>query len=90
MQIRDADKTDKEDTYAGKRGAGKTDTDVTEGDKTDEKRQIQKIQMETRQIQVRQIQKNTGGDLPLQYGHVIKHSSKWIIIQNTDDTAHVH
>ncbi len=33
---------------------------------------------------------NTDGDLHLQYGHVIKHSSKWIIIQNTDDTAHVH
>ncbi len=41
MQIRDAGKTDKGDTYADKRGPGKTDTDVTEGDKTDEKRQIE-------------------------------------------------
>jgi len=38
MQIRDAGKTDKDDTYADKRGAGKTDTDVTEEDKTERKK----------------------------------------------------
>ncbi len=42
MQIRDAGKTDKDDTYADKRGVGKTDTDVTEGDKTDEKGRYRK------------------------------------------------
>ncbi len=92
MQIRDAGKTDKDDTYADKRGAGKTDTDVTEGDKTERKEGRYTVENTdgNKTASGKTDTDNTDGDLPLQYGHVIKLSSKWIIIQNTDDTAHVH